>query len=225
MNRFGALLSVASAIAFAGCGPRGTTPALVPMNQAGGGPASGSASGAAAPESVAGLPDWKRGAVDRGPSGAPFKNGQFQIHIPIEYRYRNAVPEVGMHVWVGPTRADKTNAQLIFSVIKLTGAQAREPVEALFEGAMDGIKQTHQGVVLSPVEVGQIDGAKFMRCIWSGKVPASERNGLAGRTEHGVVYVSIYQGHAIQIACEDTEPDHADALTKGNLVASTFRGQ
>jgi hypothetical protein len=40
---------------------------------------------------------------------------------------------------------------------------------------------------------------------------------------HGVVYLAVHDGHAIQIMCQDVAPDHDQWLKLGAAAAGTFQ--
>jgi hypothetical protein len=173
--------------------------------------------------SVDELPEWSLTESDSASLGAPYKTSQWEIRPPADFRFIKYVAESKMYYWVGPVRADETYPQLIVTIAPLSGQEANAPLTTLMKGALGSIQQIREDWSETQVEQGKIDGLPFARSSWSGVATGTAREGLTGRTMHGIVYLAVHENQMIQIICQDVAPDHAEWLKQGGAAALTFR--
>ena len=173
--------------------------------------------------SADGLSEWSLTESDSASLGTPYKMSQWEIRPPADFRFIKYVAESNMYYWVGPVRADETYPQFIVTIAPLTAQQLNAPLTTLMKGALGSIQQIREEWSETPVEQGKIEGLPFARSSWSGVATDTSREGLTGRTMHGIVYLAVHENQMIQILCQDVAPDHVEWLKKGGSAALTFR--
>jgi hypothetical protein len=168
-------------------------------------------------------PQWSLSDSEPAPPASAFQMGEFEIRPPEQFRFTKHDPATQSYYWVGPVRDDETYAQLIVIMSDLSEHEARSSLEKLFEGSLAAIKQRRENWTRTEIERGRINGHPFVRASWSGVVTPAAREGLAGRTMHGVTYLGLDGKRAVQIQYQDVAPNHVESLKLGEAAASTFR--
>jgi hypothetical protein len=172
---------------------------------------------------VANPPDWSATEADAASLAEPYQVASGQLRPPTEFRFIKHIPESNTWYWVGPVRADETYPQLLVTIHKLPPGQANASLQQCLLDTISGIKKNRADWTETPAEEGLIHGLRFIRASWSGTAAGGARAGLAGRTMHGVVYIAVHEGQAIQIMCQDVAPDHDQWLKQGAAAAGTFQ--
>jgi hypothetical protein len=169
------------------------------------------------------LATWPLGEEESKSLGLPFRMKQFEIRPPANFRYIDRVSDSQKHYWIGPIREDETYPQLIVIIAELPAGEASAPLPNLLKDVMAAIKQLRKDWSATPAEQGRINGLPFIRSTWSGVATGASREGLAGRTMHGIVYLTVHENTVIQIMCQDAAPDYAQWLKAGESAALSFR--
>lgn len=125
---------------------------------------------------------------------------------------------------MGNKRSDKSYPLLLLTIVTLTDETRVEyTLESAMKETLDTYINGHEAASAAPIEQGLINGCQFARATWEGKVKATAQNGMAGRTMHGIIYVTFEDHKIVQIICMDAEPHHLDIIKDANLAATTFR--
>lgn len=139
------------------------------------------------------LPDWSLRERDSSILGAMHSIPPFEIRLPASFRFIKSIENTETrrvsHYWVGPIRNDETYAQFIVTFVDLSARDSKAPLLNLFDAVLTGIEARRQEWSATAPEQGIINGLPFVRCSWSGVVSSAAREGLAGRTMHGILYV------------------------------------
>jgi hypothetical protein len=173
------------------------------------------------------LPDWSLGESDFQSLGSPYKMAQFEICPPASFRFIKSLDEPKTHsttyYWVGPVRKDETYPQFFVIITGLSPRHSSAPLANLLDDVLRGIQRHRQDWQATPAEYGSVGGLTFARSSWSGIATSAAREGLAGRTMHGVVYLTVHDNQVVQIMRQDVAPDHAEWLKQGEVAALSFR--
>lgn len=222
MNRFNVLaLPVLGGLCLFGCNRQSAPPSVPSGQQSAAVPTRTGEQGHHASSDE--LPDWYLAETDSSSLSPPYKMSPFEIRPPANFRFIKYIPESKTHYWVGPVRSDETYPQFMVIITELSARDTNASLAALLSDVMGAIKQRRTDWSETPVEQGKINGLPFVRNSWSGVASSAAREGLAGRTMHGVVYLTIHNNQAVQIMCQDVAPDHAEWLKLGGFAALTFR--
>lgn len=172
------------------------------------------------------LPDWSLGESDSESLDSPYKMSQFEIRPPASFRFIKSLDEPKSHstayYWIGQIREDETYPQFIVTITGLS-SHSNAPLANVFQEVLGAIQRRRQEWSATPVEFGTINGLAFARSSWSGVATDAAREGLAGRTMHGVLYVTVRDDQAVQIMCQDVGPDYGEWLKQGEAGALSFR--
>lgn len=169
------------------------------------------------------LPVWSVAEADLSTLAAPFEMSPFEIRPPVDFRFIRYVAEANSYYWIGPVRDDETYAQLIVMFTDLAEDDADKPLAVLLQQTLSSIRERRSNWLQTAIEEGRVNGMPFARATWSGVVTSAAREGLSGRTMHGVVYLTVHERTTIQVMCQDVGPGHADSLRLGELAALTFQ--
>jgi hypothetical protein len=175
------------------------------------------------PATTAKLPDWSANEAEAASLADPYQIASYQLRPPAEFRFIKHIPASNTWYWAGPARADETYPQLLVTIHKLPPGQENASLAQCLLDTISGIKKHRTDWNQTPAEEGLIHGLRFIRSSWSGTAAAGARAGLAGRTMHGVVYLAVHEGQAIQIMCQDVAPEHDPWLKLGAATAATFQ--
>lgn len=204
-----ALLTAAAWLMASGCG--------APNPPAANGPP------VAAAKAAAPAAEWKLTAEQEKLLGAAVTVGGLEVRAPADFR------DMGQrgpgHIWVGTPRPDETYPTATLISAPLPPDSANLPLEALLAESMKGVRGARKDFTESPPERGTIQGLPFIRCKWSGGPGAGARAGLQGKTFHGIVYLGVHQGSAIQFLAQDTAPDHPRSLELLEAMAYSLRAK
>lgn len=169
------------------------------------------------------LPEWSLAGAAAASLGDPYSMTKFEIRPPANFRFIKYSPETKTYIWVGPVRADETYPQLMVIVTPLSAQESNNSLTTSLQGVLGAIQKLRESWTSTPIEQGKINGVPFVRCSWNGVVAGGARAGLVGRKMHGVVYLAVHENSAIQIMCQDVEPDHAEGIKLGGISALSFR--
>jgi hypothetical protein len=203
-----------------GCNDQGPPPTAIGGQQSA---APAPASDPARNSSRAEDPDWSLAEMDSRSLGSPYKMANFEIRPPSNFRFIKYVAEAKTYYWIGRVRADETYPQFMVIITELPADGANAPVENALSEVMGAIRQRRQDWSETPAEHGRINGLPFVRSSWSGVATNAAREGLSGRTMHGIVYLTIQNNQAVQIMCQDAASDYAEWLKLGASAAMSFR--
>jgi hypothetical protein len=153
---------------------------------------------------------------------APYGNvGGYQVRPPRKYDRvvpPPAPPGGQLFAWAGAKRADNTAPMFMVTMLAPPPEVAQKTtLEQFLDSMLGGIKRRRKDWKQTAVERGQINGLTFLRVRWSGTEAAK------GWKMHGFMYVARDGPNFIQIASQDVEPNHAEALKLAEAAALTFR--
>ncbi len=174
--------------------------------------------------SAVGPSDWHpdRGDLER--LASPFELPGFEIRPPDGFRLiKSDLVPGGTTLWTGPFRDDETYAHFMVIITTLSEKHSKRPLEVLLKEVMAPIQQRRQKWTKTAPERGRVNGLTFVRARWRGVATSVARKGLSGRQMHGFVYLAVDGQKAIQIMCQDVEPDHAESLRTCEAAALTIR--
>lgn len=169
------------------------------------------------------LPECSLAETDSGSLGSLYKMSSFEIRPPASFRFIKYSPKSKTYYWVGPVRTDETYPQFWVTITALSARDANASLAKSLSDIMGTVKRRRTDWSETPAEQGKIDGLPFIRSSWSGVASSAAREGLSGRTMHGIVYLTVHDNQAVFIMCQDVAPDHAEWLKLGGSAALTFR--
>jgi hypothetical protein len=162
--------------------------------------------------------DWKPDASILDGLQAASAVGPYEIRAPKGYEFARAqqAPQ-GMEgfAWQGPPREDLTRAMVQVALVTPPRGQGFASPEQFLETMLGGVKRRRTDWTQSAVERGKVNGLEFLRVRWSGTAE--------GRKMQGIMYAARDGDRFLQLATQDIEPHHTEALKLGEATIQTFR--
>lgn len=166
-------------------------------------------------------PEWSPAEKDLDQLGKEAQQGRIRIRAPRDHVLSpGGAPAL---LWQGPVRNDKTQGNLIVTVIKLTPDLTKLSLDQLLRSALSGIARRRDRWRLGIIEHGVIAGRRFARARWTGVSKPSTREEYSARAMRGFVYGTIAEGEFVFIMSQDVAAHARDALPVAEASVLTAR--
>jgi hypothetical protein len=166
------------------------------------------------------LPDWKPDSALLDKLAEETELEGYLVRPPKGYAKTTppgGPPGAKFTAWSGVARPDGTSPMFMIMVGSPPPKERLPSLNGFLTLMIDPVKQRHQNWSQTASERGTLNGLTFLRTRWSGTEPGK------GWKMHGIMYVAIDGRNFIQLASQDLEPHHEQALKLGETAVQTFR--